>query len=67
MSLPSNPSLNILRSFKFQHRFRSLQGKQSCNPAKNIWNEIGKSSKIEKDKKSLIPTFAHFLTAIAKV
>ena len=40
---------------------------KNYNPGKNIWNEIGKSSKIEQDKKSLISTFVCFLTAIAKV
>ena len=40
---------------------------KNCNLGKNIWNEIGKSSKIEQDKKSLISTFVCFLTAIAKV
>ena len=37
------------------------------NPRQNIWNKIGNSSKIVQDKKSLISTFACFLTAIAKV
>ena len=37
------------------------------NPGQNIWNEIEKSSKTGQDKKSLITTFACFLTAIAKV
>ena len=33
----------------------------------NIWNTIEKFSKTEQGKKSLISTFAWFLTAIAKV
>ena len=36
-------------------------------PDKNIWNKIEKSSKTGEDKKSLISTFACFLTAIARV
>ena len=40
---------------------------KNYNPGQNIWNKIGKSSKTIKDKKSLISTFACFLTAIAKV
>ena len=37
------------------------------NPGQNIWNKIEKSSKTGQDKKSLISTFACFLTATAKV
>ena len=37
------------------------------NPGKNIWNKIEKSSKIGQDKKSLISTFACFLTVTAKL
>ena len=37
------------------------------NPGQNIWNKIEKSSKTEQDKKSLISTFACFLTATGKV
>ena len=37
------------------------------NSGQNIWNKIEKSSKTGQDKKSLISTFACFLTAIAKV
>ena len=33
----------------------------------NTWNKIEKSSKTGKERKSLISTFACFLTAIAKV
>ena len=40
---------------------------QGYNSGQNIWNKIGKSSKTGQDKKSLISTFACFLTAIAKV
>ena len=37
------------------------------NPGQNIWSKIEKSSKTGQDKKSLISTFACFLTATAKV
>ena len=37
------------------------------NPGQNIWNKIETSSKNEPGKKSFIPTFACFLTAITKV
>ena len=37
------------------------------NPQQNIWNKTEKSSKTGQDKKSLISTFACFLTATAKV
>ena len=37
------------------------------NHGENIWNKIEKSSKTGQDKKSLISTFACFLTATAKV
>ena len=37
------------------------------NPEQNIWNKEEKSSKTGHHKKSLISTFACFLTAIAKV
>ena len=37
------------------------------NPGQNIWNKIEKPSKIGQDKKSLISTFACFLTATPKV
>ena len=33
----------------------------------DIWNKLKKSSKTGQDKKSLISTFACFLTATAKV
>ena len=39
----------------------------SDNPGQGMWNRVGKSSKAEWDKKSLISTFACFLTALAKV
>ena len=39
----------------------------SDNPGQNIWHEIEKSNKTGMKKKSLISTFACFLTAIAKV
>ena len=37
------------------------------NPGQNIWNKVEKSSKSGQDMKSLISTFACFLTTIAKV
>ena len=37
------------------------------NPRQNIWNKIEKSSKIRQEKKTLISTFACFVTAIAKL
>ena len=47
----------------------SYDQKCACldNPRQNIWNKIEKSSKIGPGKKSLISTFAYFLTAITKV
>ena len=39
----------------------------SYNPGKNFWNKIEKSSETGQDKKSLISTFACFLTATAKI
>ena len=38
---------------------------ENQNPGQNIWNKLEKFSKIGQDKKSFIPTFACFLTAIA--
>ena len=37
------------------------------NPGKNIWKKIEKSGKTGQGKKSLISTFARFLTATAKL
>ena len=37
------------------------------DPMQNIWNKLEKSSKTGQDKKSLISTFACFLTATTKV
>ena len=37
------------------------------SPRQNIWNKAEKSSTIGQHKKSMISTFACFLTAIAKV
>ena len=39
----------------------------SDNPGQNIWNKIEKSCKNGQDRKSLISTFACFLTAFAKL
>ena len=44
-----------------------MYGWTTYDPGQNIWNKIEKSSKTGHDKKSLISTFASFLTAIAKV
>ena len=41
--------------------------KADFNPGQSIWNKIEKSSKTGQDKKSLISTFACFLTATAKL
>ena len=38
----------------------------SDNPRQNIWNKA-KSSKFEKEEKSLIPTFGYIFTAINRV
>ena len=40
---------------------------ENYNFGQNIWNKINKSSETGQDKKILIPTFACFLTAVAKV
>ena len=37
------------------------------NPEQKFWNKLEKFSKTGQEKKSLISTFACFLTAIAKV
>ena len=37
------------------------------NLGQNIWNKVNISNEIEQYQKTLISTFAHFLTAIAKV
>ena len=37
------------------------------SPGRDIWNGMGKSSKSGQGKKSLISTFACFLTATAEV
>ena len=36
------------------------------NPVRNVWNKMEKYSEIGQYKKSLISTFAYFLTAMAK-
>ena len=41
--------------------------KTSDSPGQNIWNKVKKSSKTGQNKKSLMFTFAFFLTAISKV
>ena len=40
---------------------------RNYKPMQNIWNKLEKSSKSGQDKKSLISTFACFLTSTAKV
>ena len=42
---------------RFRKRF--LNEIENCNPGQNIWNKIEKSSKIGREKKSLISTFAY--------
>ena len=49
------------------HRNRYTYLEVSSNPMQNIWNKLEKSSRTGQDKKSLISTFACFLTATAKV
>ena len=44
-----------------------MYGWTTYDPGQGIWNEIEKSSKTGQSKKSLISTFACFLTATAKV
>ena len=44
-----------------------IQKLPTYNPGQNIWNKLEKSSKTGQDEKSLISTFACFLTATAKV
>ena len=45
----------------------TLSSSFTYNPGQNIWSRIEKSSKTGQDKKSLISTFACFLTATTKV
>ena len=45
--------------------YRDIQARY--NHGQNIWHEIDKTNKTGQKKKSLISTFACFLTAIAKV
>ena len=37
------------------------------NPGQSIWNKIEKSSKTGQEKKSLISSFACYMTAIADI
>ena len=39
----------------------------SDNPGQNIWHKVEKSSKAGQDLRSLLSTFACFLTPIVKV
>ena len=52
-----------------ESKFSSLVLSLICfyNLGQNIWNKLEKYSKPGQDKKSLMPTFACFLTIIAKV
>ena len=67
---PKGPCLGIWAQHfgKQMSDLRSAPSKWSThyNPGQNIWNKIEKSSKTGEDKKSLISTFACFLTATAK-
>ena len=56
--------VNIKRKLNWS---RNLGTMDVCNPGQNIWNKLKKSSKTGQEKKSLVSTFASFLTAIAKV
>ena len=64
--------MQIIKKLKFEEDWTNLRPKpcllrQSYKPGQNIWNKIEKSSKTGQEKKSLISTFACFLTGIAKV
>ena len=48
-------------------QFLDFELTRNFNSEQNIWSKSEKSSRIEQGKKSLISTFAGFLTAIAKV
>ena len=37
------------------------------NPVRNVWNKMEKYSEIGQYRKSLISTFAYFLTAMANI
>ena len=47
--------------------FVFIAQKEIYNHMQNIWNKLEKSSKTGQGKKSLMSTFACFLTATAKV
>ena len=54
-------------SLLIQLLFRYFFKGYTYNPEQNIWNKLEKSSKTGQDKRSLISTFACFLTGTAKV
>ena len=58
-----------VKKLKSEEDWDELRPKILClgNPMQNIWNKLEKSSKTGQDKKSLISTFACFLTATVKV
>ena len=56
------------KNWSFEKTGTSYEQKFVCsdNSGQNIWSKVRKSSKMEQDWKSLVPTFAYFLTASAK-
>ena len=54
--------LNKSNNFKSHHQLN-----YTYNPGQNIWNKVKKHSKIAQEKKTMISTFAYFLTIVAKV
>ena len=58
LSFQLNKSIN----FKSYHQLNC-----TYNPGQGIWNKVKKYSKIAQEKKTLISTFAYFLTIVAKV
>ena len=61
------PVYVIWQKKKFYQKNLWKMWPKNYNLGQNIWYKIEKSSKTGHDKKSLISTFACFLTAIVKV
>ena len=59
------PSLGFPNRKKYEMTRRYILS--IYNPGQSIWNKTEKSSKTGQEKKSLMSTFACFLTAITKV
>ena len=57
------------KNWSLEETLLSYDQKFICSDksGKNSWNKVKKSSKIGQDYRTLISTFAYFLTAIAKV